>query len=526
MSHSPIKVQIFAAASNAAFADRLTLALHRAGYEIVNGAFEAAKADAVVVVWSGASIGAATLIEAARGPLAAGALVPVSIGRIEPPEGFRHLPPADLAGWTGGDDDPRWRFVLDEIAAHCGARAGERAGPGDAPYTEDPGPVFADWQRAARRRDTAAFTPSPARPARFRPQPSLVFGFALIAAVILGGFISLVSNLSKSERAPEESAAALESGGAEAPPMLGAIEPAPASEERPQKSPEPGPEPQSPADDEIADLIAANEAQSAGAGAASAPATASNESGRIIKDCETCPELVVVPAGSFAMGAPKGEPQRLAAEGPVVEAAIARPFALSTHETTVAEWDRCVAAQGCPALPDSGWGRGSQPVVNVSWEDATAYALWLSKTAGAPYRLPTEAEWEYAARAGATTPFSFGVTVNSSQANFDGSLPYGAGPGAVRGKPLAVGGFKANAFGLYDMHGNVWEWVADCWTPSHEGQPADGSARAGTCGAHVLKGGAWNTGGWRLRAAHRIGKPATEREYDNGFRVARDVEEP
>jgi formylglycine-generating enzyme required for sulfatase activity len=521
MDKSTVRVQIFAAASNAAFADRLTLALHAAGFDIVNGAFDPGGADAVVIVWSGSSINANKLIEAARAPLAAGALAPVSIGRIEPPEEFRHLPPIDLAGWTGDAADRRWRLVvevIEQIAAARRAPSGENI-PAEVPAApaEDVGALLTEWPPKRRDRDAPAFTPLLAARNRFRVPASLVFGFTLIAAMILGGFISLVSKVSKQEDEPTEVAGAPEAAPDAAPPLLAVVEPAAKPAAAPAASPDEPANATNAAEDEIASLISENTAD-----AAAAPQS-KPDAGRLFKDCAICPEMATIPAGAFAMGAPEGERQRQASERPVVEVTIARPFALSTHEVTFAEWDACVAAEGCPTLADSGWGRGAQPAINVSWEDANAYAAWLSKTTGAPYRLPTEAEWEYAARAGAATPFAFGEGISAHQANFDGSLPYRAAPAPARRRPLPVGKFAPNAFGLYDMHGNVWEWVADCWAVSHQGQAADGAARSGACSTHVLKGGAWNTGGWRLRVAHRIAKNAKAREYDNGFRVARDL---
>lgn len=528
MNNSPVRVQIFAAASNAAFADRLTQGLHAAGFEIVNGPFEPRGADAVVIVWSGSSINAARLIDAARAPLAAGALAPVSIGRIEPPEEFRHLPPVDLAGWTGEASDRRWRLVIEvvkEIAAARRGSSGDSLPANISPDTaiavakvrETSADVYLTAPDRSRRKsdyDAPAFTPSLAAHDRFRLSPSLVFGLTLAAAIILGAVISLASKVST--RTDEETVivAAPQATPAAAPPLLAFVEPAnppPAAPEHPidaTRSP-----------DEIAALISDSVTDDRAAQSQASPQAA----GGLTRDCAACPEMATIPAGSFSMGAPTSEQQRQASEGPVVTITIVRPFALATHETSFSEWDACVAAEGCPALSDSGWGRGAQPAINVSWEDANAYAAWLSKTTGAHYRLPTEAEWEYAARAGASTPFAFGGGASPDQANFDGALPYLAAPGPARRRPLAVGHFAPNAFGIYDMHGNVWEWVADCWTPDHAGQSPDGAAPAGPCSAHVLKGGAWNTGGWRLRAAHRIAKNSRAREYDNGFRVARDL---
>jgi formylglycine-generating enzyme required for sulfatase activity len=181
------------------------------------------------------------------------------------------------------------------------------------------------------------------------------------------------------------------------------------------------------------------------------------------RDCVECPEMVMVPAGSFIMGSPASEEARLDHEEPQHKVIIARPFAVGRFEVTFAEWDACVVAGGCLHRPnDAGWGRERRPVINVSWNDITnEYLPWLSRETGKPYRLLTEAEWEYAARAGTTTPFSTGETITSEQANFHGFLTYGGSTSVVdRSKTLEVGSFAPNAFGLYDMHGNVWEWTA------------------------------------------------------------------
>src|SRR5947209_3851911 len=179
------------------------------------------------------------------------------------------------------------------------------------------------------------------------------------------------------------------------------------------------------------------------------------------KDCADCPQMVVIPAGEFTMGSPPSE-QAAEAQHRVT---IAAPFAVSKFEITFDEWAACLKGGGCNGYrpADQGWGRGKRPVVNLSWENAKDYVKWLSQKTGKPYRLLSEAEWEYAARAGTTTPFWFGDTLTPSQANFDGS-PDGTGPSPVNRKnTLPVGSFPANAFGLHDMHGNAWEWVEDCW---------------------------------------------------------------
>ena len=243
-------------------------------------------------------------------------------------------------------------------------------------------------------------------------------------------------------------------------------------------------------------------------------------------DCAECPEMVVIPAGEFTMGSPTSELYRGAEMQHRVT--IPLPFALSKQEITFEQWDACVADSGCGGyMPDDeGWGRGSRPVINVSWNDAKAYVEWLSRKNGQQYRLPSEAEWEYAARAGTTTPFWFGSTITTDQANFDGSSSTGLSPKAAnRQKTLPVESFPANAFGLNDMHGNVWEWVEDCWHDEYTSQaPVDGSPWTDpTCSGHVLRGGSWEDYSGDARSAARVGGATEDQFYSDGFRVARRI---
>ena len=218
----------------------------------------------------------------------------------------------------------------------------------------------------------------------------------------------------------------------------------------------------------------------------------------------------MIPAGSFMMGSPPDEEGRSNDEGPQRQVAFARPFAIGRYTVTFAEWDACVAAGGCNGYrpADQGWGRGRQPVINVSWEDAQAFVAWLAEKTGEPYRLPTEAEWEYAARAGTTTPFWTGATISTAQANYDGNYTYGAGKkGTYREKTVAVDdlAFPANPIGLYHVHGNVWEWVQDCYRDSYDNAPLDGSIAVETSDSpeRVLRGGSWYTSPRILRSANR-----------------------
>jgi formylglycine-generating enzyme required for sulfatase activity len=251
-----------------------------------------------------------------------------------------------------------------------------------------------------------------------------------------------------------------------------------------------------------------------------------------VRDCADCPEMVVVPAGEFIMGSPPSERGRNPDEGPQRKVTFARPFAAGKYEVTFAQWDACVAGTGCTHKPgDNDWGRGKRPVINVSWDDAQQFVRWLAKKTGKPYRLLTEAEWEYAAR-GTTEPidrlppFSTGPTINPNQANYDGNFIYGAGAkmGIYRQKTLDVGSFKSNTFGLNDMHGNVWEWVEDCYRDSYAGAPTDGSAvKVSGCKLNILRGGAWNYYPQLLRSAYRYASAPNIRMENAGFRVARSM---
>jgi formylglycine-generating enzyme required for sulfatase activity len=235
------------------------------------------------------------------------------------------------------------------------------------------------------------------------------------------------------------------------------------------------------------------------------------------KECGDCPEMVVVPAGEFIMGSPLSEAGRKVPEGPQRKVTIARPFAVGRHEVTFAEWDACAEAGGCKHTPgDEGWGRGRRPVINVTWEHAKEYVAWLSSKIGKTYRLLSEAEWEYAARAGATTRYAFGDTITTKQAQFS------EGEVGSAGKTAKVGSFEANSFGLFDMHGNVWEWVEDTWHAYHRA-PIDGTARSGSHFTNVLRGGSWRGLAVHLRSAVRDYK--TKEQYNDqlGFRVARSL---
>lgn len=228
---------------------------------------------------------------------------------------------------------------------------------------------------------------------------------------------------------------------------------------------------------------------------------------------ELCiPELVTIPAGTFLMGSPKGRVARSDTESPQYDVIFERSFALGRYPVTFDEYDYFCSQTGREAAEDAGWGRGRRPVIKVSWEDAQDYCNWLSAATGQSFRLPTEAEWEYACRAGTTTRYAFGDEMTEEQANF----------GGVIGKTTEVGSYPANAWDVYDMHGNVWEWVEDYWHETYENAPNNGSARTmGESTRRVMRGGSWYDGAVNLRSACRGRNRPVYRDDDTGFRVAR-----
>ena len=240
--------------------------------------------------------------------------------------------------------------------------------------------------------------------------------------------------------------------------------------------------------------------------------------------CPDCPEMVVIPAGSFMMGSPVSEPERAKDEAQV-RVTIAVPFAVGKYAVTFDEWDSCAADGGCSGYKpsDQGWGRGKRPVINVNWDDARAYAAWLSRKTGKTYRLLSEAEREYVTRAGTMTPFWWGSSITTKQANYEGKYTYAGGAkGEYRLRTVPVDSFAPNPWGLYNVHGNVSEWTEDCWNDSNIGNPGDGRPRTtGDCSRRVVRGGAWYSFPQFLRSAYR-GRlyPQFRFNYGQGFRLA------
>jgi formylglycine-generating enzyme required for sulfatase activity len=269
------------------------------------------------------------------------------------------------------------------------------------------------------------------------------------------------------------------------------------------------------------------------------------------KDHEAGPEMVIVPAGSFTMGSPDDEPEReswqAGTESPRREVTIAQPFAVARHAITRGQFAAFVTAtgheirEGTYAWKDEQWVHDpkaswrapgflqddSHPVVCINWDDAKAHAVWLSQTTGKPYRLLSEAEREYVARAGTTTPFWWGSSITPAQANYHGTFIYkgGGSKGEWQKSTVPVGSFEANPWGLYNVHGNVWEWCEDVWHDNYSGAPVDGRAwlQGGDASRRVVRGGSWGVDPQFLRAAYRGRNSSGGRSNGIGFRLARTL---
>jgi len=248
----------------------------------------------------------------------------------------------------------------------------------------------------------------------------------------------------------------------------------------------------------------------------------------LFRECEGCPEMVVMPAGTFTMGSPSGEAGRETDEGPQRNVSIRR-FAIARFETTWDEWTSCVTAGACDqsgidsfaqssnSTADAGWGRGRRPVMRVNWNDAGAFAGWVNGRSGGGYRRPTEAEWEYAARAGTSTRWSFG----DAESQLGAYAWFSSNSGS---KTQLVGGKAGNPWGLFDMHGNVWEWVEDCYVDSYSGLATNGAANTTAgCANRVIRGGSWVSDPQNLRSADRYGGTPTNRSNFVGFRLSRTL---
>lgn len=602
------RVRLLFAPENIGIAERIALALAESGYEA-----DASDAPAVaaLVIWSPAAAASPAILSAARAALARRVLVPVALNKAPPPPSFEHLWPMDLAGWNGKIDDPRWRFVLDEI--ELAVRRGVDLAPPSLATKAYPSTNAAPAarpvaqkapRRAAPARNDDAFADPPgylsgpvARP-RPRVPRTAAIGAAIVAALVGGAlFISLKpaaapppviafvdpKNQPADEPRPPDGGNLQPTATAAEAPAAPAETPAPQSQVERQAAPEttaPAPEvdtvstaealrdgsptviadqaseellPAAPgtlaetqiaSDATTADLPAAPElvtpepasrpAQTTVADAAPAEQQGDSDPiaeltwqatgasapeavslGLYLRDCIDCPDLAEIDPGVLT---PDAGADTLAA--PVM---LRKRIAIAVRETTFDDWAVCVADGACAPRPDNGWGRKKRPVINVSWSDAQAYVKWLSAKTGKRYRLPSETEWEYAARAGSRAAFSFGPGVAPDKANYDASQPFQGPAGARRARTLPTASFVPNLFGLYDMHGNVAEWTDDCWSGEASGETAAPTTVSSLCSARVVKGGGWSDGGADLRASSRKGEPEGIRQNDLGFRVVRDI---
>lgn len=235
-----------------------------------------------------------------------------------------------------------------------------------------------------------------------------------------------------------------------------------------------------------------------------------------LRDCDVCPVLVALPRGGFTMGSNIDDPS----ERPAFHVSINSAFAIGKYEVTVEQWNSCVSNGGCPQTSSDSSHAPNTPARDISWDDARLYTAWLSKMTNKTYRLPSEAEWEYAARGNTTTRFWWGEQMTTGKANCkECGEPWQANA------PAAVGSFAANPFGLYDMNGSVWEWVSDCWHSSYQRAPSDGrSWEEPDCQVRVLRGGSWRQGTSYMPSSTRFKYDASVRQSQNGFRVARTME--
>jgi formylglycine-generating enzyme required for sulfatase activity len=488
-------------------------------------------ASAVVVAWSSGSVKSTFVRSEAGYGLRERILLPIALETdLELPLEFDQLQTASFAEWVA---DPEETCAIDSLCRALGKKGVEpisRSSDGVPPNVSEAAKDVktrnsgGQEDKGERVRDRKGWSKS----------ARLVLALALLAAGVFGGYRLYDKIQADREAAERELAASRRALGEERRPIT--ADP----EQRDRAAQSAMVERQRALDDEKRRAAAAAaaaerrrlEAEQAAAAAASQRALEDQkrraaeaaekrwrdaeqaelvQARREFRDCDECPLMVVVPSGSFNMGSETGDPE----ETPVHRVTIARPFAVGRFEVTFAQWDACVAAQGCKRKPaDRGWGRGTRPVIHVSWHDAKEYVAWLSARTGKGYRLLSESEWEYAARGGSPTEVEGRRNANCA----------GCGSQYDDQQTAPVGSFTPNGFALYDMIGNVWEWTEDCWSDNYRGAPEDGSARpSGDCSLRVLRGGSWDNGPKSARSAKRSKDKATSRNGDSGFRVARNL---
>lgn len=565
------RIKLLFAPENIGFAEKIAGALAEHGYAMAG---DDAPASAVLVIWSPGAASSPTILSAARGALARRVLVPVALGKAPPPPSFEHLWPMDLSGWNGGAEDPRWRFVLDEIelAVRRGVEVAEEVIQAPAPPARRkvveparPEAKAAPTAEADDLEDIFAAQPlyqaSAVAAPPYIPKAAVAGVAALFAVIGAGAFL-----IGKAQVSPAAEPAA-------ASPVVAFVQPKdPSAEEIAAVEAEPPPPTETAPSGALAPVQSDDEeAERVGGAAAELRDPAATIENQPIEAATGAKVAAALPAAdapppprvkqetiaSLAEDAlresetPASEEEPIGAEGDAEgdadpigalawdatrDAAIADPgavdpaitetaslgsyfrdcvdcpdmaeirtagaaFALGVREVTFGQWLACVADAACPPIASQAGGK-NMPVIKISYGDALAYVAWLSNKTGVRYRLPREQEWNDAS--GGAAPDASGANLKSPQ--------------LFRGRAIAAGSFAPNAFGLYDMAGNVWEWTEDCWI-------ADGATTAavGGCGARVLKGGAYDTPVPSLAGDARDGAPEAERRRNTGFRVARDL---
>lgn len=439
-------------------------------------------AKAVVVLWSSRSVKSRWVRAEATIGSRKSALVPAMIEECDRPLMFELIQTADLSNWSGDRKDAQWRAFVDDVNKRIESAAQGGVAPGTLAAEAGVSPPPAKSSGKAKSEPKGKPTAGLGKSAPRRPNANT----AKRGGGFLGAFVALLL------------IAGLGVGGffgwqKYGPQVLAAISGATANSSEPEAAP-------------VAEAaITAPEPPPAAPEVLPPPAPVRDE----FSDCEGCPRMLRIKGGVFQMGAPEDELSRKAWEGPVRTVAVA-DFALSATEVTFDEWDACLADRGCNGYvpTDREWGRGKRPVIHVSWQDARAYTQWLSKKTGRTYRLPSEAEWEYAARAGTTTPFWWGAL-------------YDAGKAGVGPYPQAVEVLPENAWGLRGMLGNVAEWIEDCYVNTYTDAPLDARpVLTRGCTARVVRGGSFEDPVDSLRVASRSRNAPTLRERKTGFRVA------
>ena len=465
--------------------------------EVTEGMLREAKV--VVVLWSEVSVKSKWVRAEATLGERSSAVVPAMIEDAERPIMFELTQSADLIGWDGDREENRWKGFVADIRLAVDSRTAPDSPSAPVPNAAPP-PADATientfWTSIKDSDDAADFE-------------------AYLSRYTDGHFVDLARNrlagLSRTQ-------APLSTPAPAPPPVTPPAASAPAVPAAPSP-------PASPADPSggfqwkpaytiaaaLGALVVAIGLGTTLMGSPTQPALAEAEEETgpaIFADCETCPSMVPLPAGTFMMGSPESEIGRTGNESPLHEVTLPA-FAIGQTEVTFAQWENCIADGGCGGYtpPDRGFGTGNQPVIGVSWSDANAYARWLSGKTGRIYRLPTEAEWEYAARAGTQTAYWWGEAFDPTKA-----------PSSA---PVAVDTLAENPFGLKGMLGNAREWVEDCYINNYDTAPTNGQAQqGGDCARRVLRGGAWGRDADDHRAANRARIDRNVRDKVFGFRV-------